>query len=55
MSNEPITRREMVKKVAYATPIVLTLAANCSIASAGSDSYDPKDKDKDKDKDKLPK
>ena len=52
MSDERATRREIIKKAAYIAPLILTLQANCSCASAGSGDYysDPSDKDKSQDK-----
>ena len=35
-AGKKITRREVIKKAAYVTPIILTLAAKPSIARAGS-------------------
>jgi hypothetical protein len=43
---ERITRREAVKRAAYVTPVIITMAANFSFASAGSGATSPK-KDKD--------
>jgi hypothetical protein len=48
-----LTRRDALKKAAYIAPLVLTLPAVPSFASAGSDKH--KDADKHKDKDKPPK
>jgi hypothetical protein len=45
----PYTRREVVQKAIYATPIIVTLPVLPSFAASGSDA--PKFKD-DKDKDK---
>ena len=39
MSGERITRREIIKKAAYAAPIIVTIRANFSFASAGSGDY----------------
>jgi len=39
MSDERATRREIIKKAAYIAPLILTLQANCSCASAGSGDY----------------
>lgn len=39
MSEERLTRREVLKKAAYVTPVILTLKANFSFASAGSGDY----------------
>ena len=36
MSEERTTRRDIIKKAAYITPIILTMSANFSFASAGS-------------------
>ena len=36
MSEERITRREIIKKAAYITPVILTLLAAPSFASGGS-------------------
>jgi hypothetical protein len=36
MSGERLSRREIIKKAAYIAPIILTLPANFSFASAGS-------------------
>ena len=48
MSDERVTRREIIKKAAYIAPLILTLQANFSFASAGSGDYysDPSGKDK---------
>ncbi|HEY1236686.1 MAG TPA: hypothetical protein VGH22_25140 [Candidatus Binatia bacterium] len=47
MSDERITRREIIKKAAYIAPLILTVKANFAFASAGSGDYytDRKDKD----------
>jgi hypothetical protein len=47
MSDERITRREIIKKAAYITPLILTVKANFAFASAGSGDYytDLKNKD----------
>ena len=47
MSDERVTRREIIKKAAYIAHLILTLQAN-SCASAGSGDYysDPSGKDK---------
>jgi hypothetical protein len=37
MSEERITRREIIKKAAYITPVILTLLAAPSFASGGSE------------------
>jgi hypothetical protein len=42
MSESQSTRREVLKKAAYVTPVILTLPILPSFASAGSG--DPKDK-----------
>lgn len=57
MSDTPLTRREVIRKSVYITPIIVTLPVLPSFASAGSDSPkfrddNGKDKGKDKDKDK---
>ena len=39
MSEERLTRREIIKKAAYVTPAILTMSANFSFASAGSGNY----------------
>ena len=39
MSDERITRREVLKKAAYVTPMILTMKANFAFASAGSGDY----------------
>jgi hypothetical protein len=36
MSDEGTTRREVLRKAAYATPLLVTLKANLELASAGS-------------------
>ena len=36
MFEERMTRRDIIKKAAYITPIILTMSANFSFASAGS-------------------
>jgi hypothetical protein len=47
MSEERVTRREVLKKAAYVTPVIFTVAANFSFASAGSDDlYARDDKDR---------
>jgi hypothetical protein len=54
MSEQRVTRREIIKKAAYLAPIVLTVQANFSFASAGSGDYtdnDEKDKKEKKDND----
>jgi hypothetical protein len=40
MSEERMTRREIIKKVAYMTPAILTLLAAPSFASGGSGRYE---------------
>jgi hypothetical protein len=50
MADADVTRRDVLTKVAYMTPAIVTLPVVLSFAAAGSG--DPKDKDKDKDKDK---
>jgi hypothetical protein len=49
-----LTRRDALKKAAYIAPLVLTLPAVPSFASAGSDKQKDKDKPP-KDKNKPPK
>jgi len=44
MSEQRVTRREIIKKAAYLAPIVLTVQANFSFASAGSGDYTDNDK-----------
>jgi hypothetical protein len=39
MSEQRLTRREIIKKAAYVAPIILTAKANFSFASAGSGDY----------------
>jgi len=39
VSDERLTRREVLKKAAYITPVILTVQANFSFASAGSGDY----------------
>ena len=39
MSDERVTRREIIKKAAYIAPLIVTMKANFSIASAGSGDY----------------
>jgi len=48
MSDERVTRREIIKKAAYIAPLILTVQANFSFASAGSGDYyaDLSDEDK---------
>jgi len=47
MPQEHMTRRDMIKRAAYITPIILTMGANFSFASAGSgDSLNTKNDDK---------
>ena len=56
MFEERTTRRDIIKKAAYIAPIILTMSANFSIASAGSgdglnsEKEDKKDKKDKKDK-----
>ena len=40
MSEERLTRREIIKKAAYVAPVILTFPANFSVASAGSGNYE---------------
>jgi hypothetical protein len=47
MSKELITRREIIKKAAYVAPIILTIPATFSFASAGSGDYHVNTKNKD--------
>ena len=42
------TRREIIKKVAFVTPVILTFPAAASFAKAGSSSHEEKAKGKDK-------
>ena len=48
MSDERITRREIIKKAAYIAPLIITVKANFAFASAGSGDYytDINEKDK---------
>jgi hypothetical protein len=39
MAEERITRREIIKKAAYVAPIIFTILASFSFASAGSGDY----------------
>jgi hypothetical protein len=39
MSEERITRREIIKKAAYVAPLIFTIPASLSFASAGSGDY----------------
>jgi hypothetical protein len=39
VSDERLTRREVLKKAAYIAPVILTVQANFSFASAGSGDY----------------
>ena len=50
MSEERITRREIIKKAAYAAPFFFTIPASFSFASAGSGDYYVGATDKDKKK-----
>jgi hypothetical protein len=54
MSDERITRREIIKKAAYIAPLIFTVKANFAFASAGSGDYhtDVKNQDNQKNKDK---
>ena len=52
MSGERITRRDIIKRAAYLTPIILTMPTNFSFASGGSDLKDDKKEDKKDKKDK---
>ncbi len=45
-------RREVLQKIVYVTPVILTLPVLPSFASAGSGNDDDKNRQKDKDKDK---
>ena len=55
MSDDRITRREIIKKAAYIAPLILTVKANFAFASAGSGDYytDRTDKDNQENRDKL--
>jgi hypothetical protein len=44
MSDQDTTRREVIKKAVYATPVLITLKANLEFASAGSGSQAPSDR-----------
>ena len=48
MSEERITRRDAIKKAAYITPVILTVLAAPSFASAGSGNYRDKKDGKEK-------
>ena len=48
MSEERITRRDAIKRAAYVTPVILTMVANPSFASAGSGNPTEKKDHKDK-------
>jgi hypothetical protein len=50
MSEERITRREIIKKAAYITPVILTILAAPSFASGGSgiDERDERDERKER-------
>jgi hypothetical protein len=50
MSEERPTRREILKKAAYIAPVIFTVAANFSFASAGSGDYYERDEKDKKDK-----
>ena len=39
MSDERVTRRELIKKAAYIAPLIVTMKASFSFASAGSGDY----------------
>jgi hypothetical protein len=39
VAEERFTRREVLRKAAYITPVILTMPANLSFASAGSGEY----------------
>ena len=62
MSEGQLTRREIIKRAAYITPIIMTIQANFSFASVGSGDYkgsgnsiDYIDKDKKEKKEKKDK
>jgi hypothetical protein len=42
------TRREIIKKMAFVTPVIMTFPAAASFAKAGSSRHEEKAKDKDK-------
>jgi hypothetical protein len=44
------TRREIIKKMAFVTPVILTFSAAASFAKAGSSGHEEKAKGKDKDR-----
>jgi hypothetical protein len=44
MSDQGTTRREVIKKAVYVTPVLLTLKANLEFASAGSGLHAPSDR-----------
>ncbi len=52
MAEAQPTRREVLQKIVYVTPVILTLPVLPSFASAGSGNDDDKNRQKDKDKDK---
>ena len=39
MSEKELTRRQILKKAAYVTPVIVTVKANFAFASAGSGDY----------------
>jgi len=43
MSEDRISRRDVLKKTAYMTPIIITLLAKPSLASSGSGQENPSD------------
>ena len=47
MSEELITRRDIIKKAAYIAPLIFTIPATFSFASAGSGDYYVGTKEKD--------
>ena len=47
MSEELITRRDIIKKAAYVAPFIFSIPATFSFASAGSGDYYVGTKDKD--------
>ena len=46
MANEQASRREVLKRAAYVTPVILTLQATPSFASNGSVLTEERDKEK---------
>jgi hypothetical protein len=48
MAKERITRREAIKRAAYTAPVILTILAAPSYASAGSGNYRDKKEIKEK-------